>query len=299
MKGAAWASLGAEFKDIDEANYLKVRPVGFLTPRATTDIQPAEQLLKDCVEANTERYKGVDVRDPNSLAHYDGERPNPLTMTMGDKVRAVSEFISGHLAHQISLQEWSQLFDLENLEMDLIYWLYVLHIHIIARRATSTPIHQWSRRREVLEELSYTMFESWTHTAETVMGRPPLSKIRNYIKDMYYVVSVNLEEALQHDGPGADLMLMAVLIKFCPLPRPEDVPMYTYYQLVHYIRFHTALFDRIPDDQFSIGNFNFLNPKDPAIFQPYTTVELDEVIRGWTVEEGESKAETTSNETKS
>ncbi|KPA80499.1 putative mitochondrial hypothetical protein [Leptomonas pyrrhocoris] len=285
MAAAAWASLGNEFKGVAEEKFLKLVPDHFLTPRATTDIQPVEALLSKLVEENAERYKGIDVRDPSSMAVYEGERPR--WMTMGGQVRAVSEFISGHLCHHISLPEWKDLFDLEYAEMDLTYWLYVLHVHLVSRRATSIPIEKFNRRREVLEELLVTMFDSWTATSEDIMGRPPLNKIKYYIRDMYYVTAVNFEEALLHDGPGADMMLMGFLMKFCPLPRPEDVPVYTYYTLVHYVRFHTALFDRIPDEEFAKGNFNFLSPTDPLIFDKYSDVAYDEVIRGWTVEESE------------
>ncbi|KAG5490422.1 hypothetical protein JKF63_00542 [Porcisia hertigi] len=285
MAGAAWASLGNEFKNVAEEKFLKPIPDQFLTPRATTDIQPAEQLLSKLVEENSERYKGIDVRDPSSMAIYEGQRPR--WMTMGGQVRAVSEFISGHLCHHISLPEWKDLFDLEYAEMDLTYWLYVLHVHLVSRRATSIPIERFNRRREVLEELLVTMFDGWAATSEDIMGRPPLNKIKYYIRDMYYVTAVNFEEALLHDGPGADMMLMGFLMKFCPLPRPEDVPVFTYYTLVHYVRFHTALFDRIPDDDFAKGNFNFLSPTDPLIFDKYSDVAYDEVIRGWTVEERE------------
>ncbi|KPI87530.1 hypothetical protein ABL78_3373 [Leptomonas seymouri] len=285
MAAAAWASLGNEFKGVSEEKFLKLVPDHFLTPRATTDIQPAEELLSKLVEENAQRYKGIDVRDPSSMAVYEGERPR--WMTMGGQVRAVSEFISGHLCHHISLPEWKVLFDLEYAEMDLTYWLYVLHVHLVSRRATSIPIEKFNRRREVLEELLVTMFDSWSATSEDIMGRPPLNKIKYYIRDMYYVTAVNFEEALLHDGPGADMMLMGFLMKFCPLPRPEDVPMYTYYTLVHYVRFHTALFDRIPDEEFAKGNFNFLSPTDPVIFDKYSDIAYDEVIRGWTVGEGE------------
>eukprot|EP00658_Telonema_sp_P-2_P063414 TRINITY_DN52119_c0_g1_i1.p1 TRINITY_DN52119_c0_g1~~TRINITY_DN52119_c0_g1_i1.p1 ORF type:complete len:133 (+),score=50.37 TRINITY_DN52119_c0_g1_i1:133-531(+) len=72
-------------------------------------------------------------------------------------------------------------------------------------------------RDRVMEEMLFTMYDSWAHTSEEIMGRPPLSKIRHYIKDMYYVTAVNFEEALLHDGPGADLMLFGFLIKFCLL----------------------------------------------------------------------------------
>lgn len=286
MTGAAWASIGSEFKNVSEEKYLRVVPDGFLTPRATTEVQPAEALLSQVLSDLGERYKGIDVRDPSTLKEYEGESARSLTL--GTQVKAVAEFISGHLAHHVSLQEWKVLFDLKHVEMDLTYWLYVLHVHMVSRRATSIPITKWSRRRETLEEVLYTMFDSWVHTSEEVMGRPPLSKIRHYIRDMYYVTATNLEEAMLHDGPGGDLMLLGVLVKFCPLPRPEDVPLYTYYTLVHYIRFHTALFDRMDDEQFSIGNFNFLPPNDPQIFQPYGEVELDEVIRQWAAEGHES-----------
>lgn len=60
--------------------------------------------------------------------------------------------------------------------------------------------------------------------------------------------------------------------------------MYTYYTLVHYVRFHVALFDRIPDESIAKGNFNFLSPTHSAIFEPYSEVALDDVIRGWTAE---------------
>ncbi|CAD2218514.1 hypothetical protein AGDE_04948 [Angomonas deanei] len=228
-------------------------------------------------------YEGIDVRDPSSLAVYEGERPRWLTM--GGQVRAVSEFISGHLCHHISLPEWKLLFDLQYAEMDLTYWLYVLHVHLVSRRATAIPIESFARRREVLEELLLTLFDSWASTSEDIMGRPPLNKIKYYIRDMYYVTAVNFEEALLHDGAGADLMLMGFLMKFCPLPRPEDVPMYTYYTLVHYIRFHTALFDRMSDESFAKGNFNFLSPTDPIIFEKYSEIAYDDVIKSWTVEE--------------
>lgn len=282
MTGAAWASIGSEFRGVEEHKFLLPKPNTFLSPRATTDVQPAEELLASFVASNEETYKGVDVRDPNSLAHYDGERPKWLTL--GAQVTAVAEFVSGHLCHHVSLEAWRDVFDIKHAEMDLTYWLYVLHFHIVTRRATSVPIEAFNRRREVLEEMLLTMFESWASTSEDIMGRPPLSKIRNYIKDMYHVTAINFEEALLHDTAGADLMLMGFLMKFCPLPRPEDVPMYTYYTLVHYIRFHVALFDRIPDETFAKGNFNFLPPNHKAIFEPYSDVALDEVIRGWTAE---------------
>ncbi|EKG04642.1 hypothetical protein TCSYLVIO_004299 [Trypanosoma cruzi] len=282
MTAAAWASLGSEFAGVSEDKFLRPRPDKFLTPRATTDVAVSEELLQSMVEENEERYKGIDVRDPSSMAVYEGDRPR--WMTLGSQVRAVSEFISGHLCHHISLPEWKALFDLQYAEMDLTYWLYVLHVHMVSRRATSIPIEKFNRRREVLEEILLTMFESWAATSEDIMGRPPLNKIRFYIKDMYYVTAVNFEEALLHDGAGADLMLLGFLMKFCPLPRPEDVPLYTYYSLVHYVRFHTALLDRIPDDLIAKGNFNFLSPTDPRIFERYDDVALDRVIRSWTVD---------------
>lgn len=279
MAGAAWASIGEEFKGVSEDKFLRTIPNGFLTPRATTDVVAAEELMQKLVEENEERYRDIDVRDPSSMAVYEGERPR--WMTMGGQVRAVSEFVSGHLCHHISLPEWKTLFDLQHAEMDLTYWLYVLHVHMVSRRATSIPIEKFNRRREVLEELLTTMFDSWASTSEDIMGRPPLNKIRFYIRDMYYVTAVNFEEALLHDGPGADMMLMGFLMKFCPLPRPEDVPVFTYYTLVHYIRFHTALFDRIPDESFAKGNFNFLSPTDPLVFEKYADVEYDSVIKEW------------------
>lgn len=281
MAGAEWASIGEEFKGIEPSKFLKPSPDGFLTRRAMTDIQPAEALMQDFLAITAETYKGVDVRDPSSMTKIEGEKPRWLTM--GGQVRAVSEFISGHLAHQVSLPVWMDIFDLKYMEGDVMYWLWVLHLHIVARRATSVRIDTWSRRREVLEELVLTMFQSWNHTSEEIMGRPPLSRIRQYIKDMYFVTAINLEEALMHDGPGGDLMLVGVLVKFCPLPRPEDIPLYTYYTLVHYLRFHIALFDRLSDEEFSRGNFNFFSPDDPAVFKKYGDIEMDEVIRAWKV----------------
>eukprot|EP00758_Cryptobia_borreli_P003204 Tbor_TRINITY_DN3604_c0_g1::TRINITY_DN3604_c0_g1_i1::g.221::m.221 len=289
MDGASWASLGAEFQGVKEDKFLLPKPNGFLSVRATTDVQPAEEVLQSLVKHNEDMYKGLDVTDPNSMVHFDGERPT--WMTLGDQVRAVSEFISGHLVHHIALEAWKELFDLKYIEMDLVYWLYVIHLHIISRRATSVKIENWHRRREVMEEMLFTMFDSWAHTSEEIMGRPPLNKIRHYIKDMYYVTAVNFEEALLHDGPGADLMLFGFLVKFCPLPRPEDIPVYTYFNLVHYIRFHTALFDRIPDEMISKGNFSFLSPNDPAITKKYTEIEFDEVIRSWKVSEDNDATE--------
>ena len=286
-QAAIWASLGTEFHGVDESNFLHPAPIGFLSPRATTDIQPAEELLSQIVAENEERYKGIDVRDPKTITKFDGESA-PTWLTLGGQVKAVGEFISGHLCHHVALKDWNVLFDIKYVEMDLTFWLYVLHVHIVARRATSVPIHKWNRRREVLDEVMITMVESWAATSEDIMGRPPLQKIRRYILDMYYVTALNLEEAMLHDGPGADLMLMGMLMKFCPLPRPEDVPMFTYYTLVHYVRFHTALFDRISDEDISRGNFNFLSPRDPAIFKQYDDVGLDDIIRGWTVAEGEA-----------
>ncbi|ORC90195.1 uncharacterized protein TM35_000092450 [Trypanosoma theileri] len=291
MTAAAWASLGDEFAGVAESKFLRPAPAAFLSPRATTDVVPAEALLHEMVLESEERYRGIDVRDPTSMAVYEGERPR--WMTLGSQVRAVSEFISGHLCHHISLQEWKALFDLQYAEMDLTYWLYVLHVHMVSRRATSIPIDKFNRRREVLEEILLTMFDSWAATSEDIMGRPPLNKIRFYIKDMYYVTAVNFEEALLHDGPGADLMLLGFLMKFCPLPRPEDVPLYTYYSLVHYIRFHTALLDRIPDESIAKGNFNFLSPTDPRVFERYDSVALDNIIRSWTVEGSDGEAEET------
>ncbi|KAH9598751.1 hypothetical protein LSM04_000858 [Trypanosoma melophagium] len=290
MTAAAWASLGDEFAGVAESKFLRPAPTAFLSPRATTDVVPAEALLREMVLESEERYRGIDVRDPTSMAVYEGERPR--WMTLGSQVRAVAEFVSGHLCHHISLQEWKALFDLQYAEMDLTYWLYVLHVHMVSRRATSIPIDKFNRRREVLEEILLTMFDSWAATSEDIMGRPPLNKIRFYIKDMYYVTAVNFEEALLHDGPGADLMLLGFLMKFCPLPRPEDIPLYTYYSLVHYIRFHTALLDRIPDESIAKGNFNFLSPTDPRVFERYDAVALDNIIRSWTVE-GDAEAEET------
>lgn len=286
MVGAEWASIGDEFKGVDPKKFLKRVPDGFLTPRAQMDVQPAEELLSDFIQVIDQTYKGVDVRDPSTVASRleigEGQVSKPPSwLTMGGQVRAVSEFISGHLAHQVSLPIWQKIFDLKHMEMDLMYWLYVIHIHIVCRRATSCNINTWSRRREVMEELVLTMYDSWAHTSEEVMGRPPLTKIRNYIKEMYFVTAMNIDEALMHDGPGGDLALLGTLVKFCPLPRPEDIPMYTYYTLVHYIRFHVALFDRISDDEFSRGNFNFFSPDDPAVFKSYSDIQFDEVIREW------------------
>ncbi len=300
MVGAEWASIGEEFKSVSSDKFLKRVPEGFLTPRAQMDVQPAEELLKDFIAVIDETYKGVDVRDPNTVSnrldHGDnGLAKAPTWLTMGGQVRAVSEFISGHLAHQISLPIWQRIFDLKHMEMDLMYWLYVIHIHIVCRRATSVNIMTWGRRREVLEELVLTMYSSWAHTSEEVMGRPPLQKIRNYIKEMYLVTAINLDEALMHDGPGGDLAVLGVLVKFCPLPRPEDIPMYTYYTLVHYIRFHVALFDRISDEEFSKGNFNFFSPDDPAVFKPYSEVQFDEVIREWKVAAEENREPSSEN----
>jgi hypothetical protein len=286
---AIWSSLGTEFHGVDESKFLLPAPIGFLSPRATTDVQPAEELLSEIVKENEERYSGVDVRDPSTITKFDGESA-PKWLTLGGQVKAVGEFISGHLCHHVALRDWNVLFDIKYVEMDLTYWLYVLHVHMVARRATSVPISMWNRRREVLDEVLLTMFDSWIHTSEDIMGRPPLQKIRQYIKDMYYVTAVNLEEALLHDGPGGDLMLAGCLMKFCPLPRPEDVPVYTYYTLVHYVRFHTALLDRIPDESIAKGNFNFLSPTDPAIFKRYDELALDDIIRGWRVGEQPPRA---------
>lgn len=289
MSHASWASLGDEFKGVDQDKFVQPAPVGFLSDRAVTDIQPAEELLSKHLEAIRESYDGVDVRDPSTMKEYALEGTK-TTLSMGDKVRTVAEFVSGHVAHQVSLPEWKELFDLTQLEMDVMYWLWVLHLHLIARRANSVNIAVWSRRREVMQELLQTMFQSWITTSEEVMGRPPLSKIRSYIRDMYYVTATNLDEALRHDGPGGDLMLMGVLLKFCPLPRPEDVPMFTYYTLVHYIRFHTALFDRIDDEEFCKGNFHFAKPNDPSVFAEYSEVDLDAVIRTWQAPQGDRDA---------
>lgn len=283
LTSAAWAGRDVQYPGVQPDQFLLPSPVEFLTPRAVVDVEPAEKLLTEVVAENATRYEGIDVRDPKSLAVYEGERPSFLTL--GGQVRAVSEFVSGHLAHQVSMEEWKNLFDLKYLEMDLMYWLYVLHLHIITRRASTVPLEKWNRRREVLLEIQDIMFRSWVNTSEEVMGRPPLSKIRNYIQDMYIVTAINFEEAFLYDGAGCDLMLLGFLVKFCPLPRPEDIPFFTFYTLVHYIRFHVALFDRIPDETIAKGNFNFLSPTDPRIFQAYGDVQLDEVIRGWKLNE--------------
>mgnify|MGYP001569170343 CR=1 FL=1 len=289
MMQAARAAMGSEFSGVEDSKFLQILPNGFLTSRATTDVQPAEALLADHVARQRKTYDGVDVRDPSTVSKYDGDKPRWITT--GDQVRAVSEFISGHIAHHVALPAWQELFDLKHVEMDLMYWLWVLHLHMVSRRATSVPIAGWNRRREVLDELLYSMKLSWIHTSEEVMGRPPLSRIRSYIRDMYLVTACNLEEALMHDGPGGDLMLMSVLMKFCPLPRPEDVPMFTYYTLVHYVRFHVALLDRVSDEDIAKGNFNFLQPDDPSVFKRYADVDFDRVIRGWKASRSAAKEE--------
>ena len=289
-----WQEMGDEFKEIPEDRFLRPVPNGFLSPRVHdvgVNVQPAEELLHSMVDHMKETYKGIDVRNPNTIAEVDGEAPKggpcPATVTFGQQVRNVSEFMSSHLAFHCTLEDWTTLFDLKRIELDVSYFLWVLHLHIISRRLTSVNIHSFSRRRELQQELLLTMFESWIGSAEHILGRPPLSKIRSYIRSLYYTVALNLEEALLHDGPGSDLALLAVFIKFLPVAHPEDVPMYTYYQLVHYFRFHSALLDRVSDEDVSIGNFHFLSPTDPLVFAPYDTIKLDEVIRSWKADDAD------------
>eukprot|EP00759_Apiculatamorpha_spiralis_P000526 PhF_6_TR1017/c0_g1_i1/m.2040 len=260
--------------------------------RVSYDVVAQEELLKAVVNQQKEDYKGIDVRDPTSVTQFDGWKP--ASLSMGDKVRAVSDFISGHIAHHVMAPDWSKLFDLKSLEMDVVYFLWVIHLHIVSRRAASVGIDDWAHRREVLQEMLHSMQSSWDQTAESLMGRPPLSRIREFVNDMYHVVAIGLEEALSHEGPGGDLALLSVLMRLIPLPRPEDLPMYTYYTIVHYIRFHIALLDRVADEEIFKGNFHFVSPLDPIIAKPYDAVALDEVIRGWTVqmsEDNEAKKE--------
>jgi hypothetical protein len=164
----------------------------------------------------------------------------------------------------------------------VMYFLWIIHLHVICRRAVSVNITRWSRRREVLVELLATMYESYDSTMKSVMGRSevPMFVQRN-IRNTYRVTVRLFDEALQHEGPGADLALLSYLMNCCPLPRPEDVPMFTYYTLVHYIRFHLALFDRLSDDDFCRGKYHFYAPTDDRIFKAYSAVELDEVARSW------------------
>jgi hypothetical protein len=293
MEHSSWAALGEEFKHLSEDKFLQPSPQGFLTARAVTSIQPAEEVLSKHLDLIHETYKGMDVRDPKTAmsAHQGDTAFLKTTLTFGDQSRAVAEFMSGHIAHQVALTQWQKLFDLHTSELDLMYWLWIIHLHIISRRAITVNIDSWSRRREVLQEMLANMFDSWARSSEEVMGRAPLTKIKNYIRDMYYVVGMNLDEALLHDGPGGDMMLMGCLMKFCPLPRPEDVPVFTYYTLVHYIRFHTALLDRLPDEEFAKGNFHFLPPDDRSIFAAYTDVQFDQVARSWMADGAAKKEE--------
>ena len=252
-------------------------------------MEAQEPLLMSVVAQQKEDYKGVDVRNPGSVQKFGGFKPSALTL--GDKVRAVSDFISGAIAHHVLSQDWVKLFDLKQLEMDVVYFLWIIHLHLISRRAASVPVTSWSHRRHVLDELFHSMQLSWDQTAESVMGRPPLTRIREFVKDMYYVVAIGLEEALSHEGPGGDFAILSVLMRLIPLPRPEDLPMYTYYAIVHYIRFHIALLDRTDDEMVLKGNFHFVSPLDPIIARPYDEVALDEVIRGWTVQQQQAERE--------
>lgn len=49
--------------------------------------------------------------------------------------------------------------------MEVTYWLYILHLHLINRRLTSVPIDKFNRRRELMHDLLKTMFDSWAYTA--------------------------------------------------------------------------------------------------------------------------------------
>eukprot|EP00760_Papus_ankaliazontas_P030313 PhM_4_TR4748/c0_g1_i1/m.27765 len=238
-----------------------------------------EAVLKAVVEQQEKDYDGLDVRKPQTLANFDGYKPSSLSL--GDQVRSVADFVSGHIAHHVTGEDWVKLFDLQRLEMDVVFFLWVIHLHLITRRANMVPVDVWGHRRDVTQELLYNMRMSWEQTAESLMGRPPLQRMRNFILDMYHVVAIGLEEALCHEGPGGDLAILSVLMRLMPLPRPEDLPMYTYYIIVHYIRFHQAMLDRTSDEAILKGNFHFLSPLDPCLARPYDEVEFDQMIRSW------------------
>ena len=282
-------------KSEEDSLHIHTTPIR-MRMREVYEITPHEAQLSAVSAHQREMYKGVDVREPSTVSKYDGTRPKSLSMQ--DKVQAVADFMSGNLAFQVMSPEWVKLFNLQHLELDVIYFLWVLHLHLIARRALSVSVDDWSRRREVMQEMLESMRTSWEQSCQSLMGRPPMFKIRHFILDMYYVVSCNLEEALSHEGPGADLAVLSVLMRLMPLPRPEDLSFYTYYALVHYIRFHIALLDRTPDEEIYKGNFHFLSPLDPVITRPYEEVPMDDVIRRWSAENCASSASSENNDRK-
>ena len=277
------------------------RKTKYLAMSAATEkamLLPREDVLSHEAALIRKTYEGVDVRSPATLPtghHIPGEIPKG-NISWRDKVLAVSDFISGHFAHHAMLEEWAVLFDLKALDIEVRYFLWILHLQMLSRRAVAIPVEKWARRREVLQEIQISMRSSWEESCAQVLGRPPLQRQKDYLMDMYYVVSTNFEEALSGtemnaqltdpkaivpstgeasgDMSGSDLALLSFIFRFIPFQRPEDIPLYSYYRLVHYIRFHLALLDRIPDEEIVKGNFNFINPMSKAVCESYEEVPL-------------------------
>ncbi|KNH04224.1 hypothetical protein XU18_4434 [Perkinsela sp. CCAP 1560/4] len=271
------------------------------TPKPTFNTEmflSKEKILAHEADIIRKTYDGVDVRSPSTLPanHLFPDAVPQRKLTWRDQVLAVSDFMSGHLAHHVMLDEWAKLLDLETLDVEIRYFIWILHLQMISRRSLAIPVENWARRREVLQEMQASMRSSWEESCTQVLGRPPPQRQKDYLRDMYLVVAMNFEEALsgteinaslsdskeivpsKGDGKdaasGSDLALMSFLFRFLPFQRPEDIPMYSYYRLVHYIRFHLALLDRISDEDVSKGNFNFVNPLSEAICENYQDIPL-------------------------
>ena len=259
---------------------------------------PREDILAQEAAIIRKTYEGVDVRSPATLPT---NHQIPGTIPKGniswrDKVLAVSDFISGHLAHHVMMEEWAVLFDLENLDIEIRYFLWIIHLQLISRRSLTIPVEKWARRREVLQEIQISMKSSWEESCTQVLGRAPLERHKAYLMDMYYVVAMNFEEALSGTAlnaklsnskeivpsttdsdsleNGSDMALFSFFHRFIPYVRPEDLPVYSLYRLVHYVRFHMALLDRLSDEDILKGNFNFINPMSNSICESYEDVPL-------------------------
>ena len=188
--------------------------------------------------------------------------------------QAVSFMLSDRITQHGMAPQWEELFDITSCTAEMRSWLWQLHAVMVERRFEDAGLSKGKLKR--LCCALQRRIEEGEAALNSRSGSASPSKRRFPREDVSAVVNEALDSVVHRD-----LALLAALLQSCPLPRPDDVPLYAYYSLVHYIRFHVGLFSCLSNEEVLSGRFHFLLPDERAIFEEYGSVQLDQVGLQW------------------
>eukprot|EP00755_Sulcionema_specki_P039355 Sspe_Gene.112669::Locus_95827_Transcript_1_1_Confidence_1.000_Length_1037::g.112669::m.112669 len=177
--------------------------------------------------------------------------------------------------NHINNEDWAKLFGIKELYLEVSVWLWIIHMWIIQKRLAPIPdnIPIAKAMMRVFRTTTETRYREIYETSSEVR------KIQMWIDQTYNSNLLGLDEPFHEEVTFRDAILLYALYRNSPFEHREEVPFYAWYTLVHYIRLHLAVFDRIPNKEFRQGFFFFYHPLDPSIFGSPATLDSPSYVK--------------------